>query len=141
MGVDRYNHEGYLDPTAYEAMKNMNDEMKSDKRKVVFICSPFAGDIEGNKRRARRYGRFAITKDTVPFIPHLLYPQLLDEHDTEERDLGIGLGLRMLSLCSEMWVFGDRISSGMAVEIKKAKALKIPIKYYTIQCRSRKEVE
>lgn len=141
MGVNLYNSEGYLDPTAYEAMKNVEEEMKLEKRKVVFICSPFAGDIELNTDRARRYGRFAITKNTVPFIPHLLYPQILDERDTEERSLGISMGIRMLSLCQELWVFGDRISHGMAVEIKKAKALKIPIRYFTTHCKPRKEVE
>ena len=141
MGVNLYNSEGYIDPTAYEAMKNVEEEMKLEKRKVVFICSPFAGDIDLNTDRARRYGRFAITKNTVPFIPHLLYPQLLDEHDTEERSLGISMGIRMLSICQELWVFGERISSGMAVEIAKAKNLKIPIKYFTIHCKPRKEVE
>lgn len=141
MRVNKFNSEGYLDPTAYEAIKNIEEDMKMEKRKVVFICSPFAGDIELNTDRARRYGRFAITKNTVPFIPHLLYPQLLDEHDSEERCLGISMGIRLLSLCHELWVFGDRISSGMAVEIKKAKALKIPIKYFTVHCKPRREVE
>lgn len=141
MGVSLYNSEGYLDPTAYEAIKNIEEEMKLEKRKVVFICSPYAGDIELNIDRARRYGRFAITKNTVPFIPHLLYPQLLDEDDLDERNLGISMGIRILSLCNEMWVFGDRISSGMAKEIAKAKSLKIPIKYFTNHCKPRKEVE
>lgn len=141
MGVNLYNSEGYLDPTAYEAIKNIEEEIKLEKKKIVFICSPFAGDIELNTERARRYGRFAITKNTVPFIPHLLYPQLLDEDDLDERNLGISMGLRILSLCNELWVFGDRISSGMAAEIAKAKSLKIPIKYFTAHCKPRKEVE
>ncbi|TCT14597.1 hypothetical protein EDC18_10578 [Natranaerovirga pectinivora] len=141
MGVNLYNSEGYLDPTAYEAIKNIEEEIKLEKKKVVFICSPYAGDIELNTERAKRYGRFAITKNTVPFIPHLLYPQLLDENDMDERNLGISMGIRMLSLCHELWVFGERVSSGMAVEIAKAKALKIPIKNFTIHCKPRKEVE
>ncbi|MBP2028867.1 hypothetical protein J2Z35_002705 [Acetoanaerobium pronyense] len=140
MSLDRYNSERYLDLTAYEAIKNIEEEMKMEKRKVVFICSPYAGDIDLNTGRARRYGRFAITKKTVPFIPHLLYPQLLDENDLDERNLGISMGIRMLGLCHELWVFGDKISSGMAIEIKKAKSLKIPIRYFTTQCKPRKEV-
>lgn len=141
MGVNLYNHEGYLDPTAYEALTNIEKEMKVEKRKLVFICSPFAGDIETNIERAKRYGRFAITKNAVPFIPHLLYPQFLNDDDPEERRLGIDMGIHVLKLCKEIWVFGDRISSGMAVEIKKAKSLGIPIKYFTTHCKARKGVE
>lgn len=141
MGINLYNSEGYLDPTAYEAMKNMEEAAKLEKRKIVFICSPFAGDIELNIERARRYGRFAISKNTVPFIPHLLYPQLLDERDHEERNLGISMGIRMLSLCQELWVFGERISSGMAVEIAKGKSLGLPIKHFTTHCKPGKGVE
>ncbi|WP_353892921.1 DUF4406 domain-containing protein [Proteinivorax hydrogeniformans] len=142
MGVNLYNSEGYLDPTVYEALTNIEKEKKAKKRrKVVFICSPFAGDIEGNTLRAKRYGRFAVIQNAVPIIPHLMYPQFLKENDPKERQLGIGMGLVLLGKCHELWVFGDRISSGMTVEIKKAKDLKIPIRYFTVQCKQRKEVE
>lgn len=136
MGINSYNHEGYLNLTVYEALKNIEKH-----RKLVFICSPFAGDIEGNTERARRYGRFAVTKNAVPFIPHLLFPQFLNEDDPEERRLGIDMGMHVLKLCKEIWVFGNRISSGMAVEINKAKSLGIPIKYFTVDCRQVKEVK
>ena len=131
MGISLYNHERYLDPTAHEALTNIE---KEEKRKIVFICSPFAGDIEGNIMRARRYGRFAVSEQVVPIIPHLMYPQLLDEHDPKERQLGIDMGLVLLSKCHEIWVFGDRISSGMAVEIKHAKRSGIIIRHFNDVC-------
>lgn len=137
MGVNKFNAEGYYDPTAFEALTNIERE----KKKIVFICSPFAGDIEGNTARARRYGRFAVTKDKVPIVPHLMYPQFLYEDDPEERRLGIDMGLVLLSKCQELWVFDGRVSSGMAVEIAKAKSLGIPIKYFTTHCKPRKGVE
>ena len=133
MGVSVYNKERYVDPTAYEAITNIEKEMKVKKR-IVFICSPFAGDIEGNIMRARRYGRFAVSEQVVPIIPHLMYPQLLDEHDPKERQLGVDMGLVLLSKCHEIWVFGDKISKGMTVEIKHAKMWNIPIKYFTTAC-------
>ena len=37
------------------------------------------------------------------------------------------LGLQMLKRCKEVWVFGDRISEGMANEIQIAEKRKIPI--------------
>ena len=104
-------------------------------RKIVFICSPFAGDVAGNIDRARRYGRFAVTKNTIPVIPHLMYPQFLCEDDPAERQLGIEMGLALLAICQELWVFGGRVTSGMAVEIEKAKAIGIPIKYFTVDCK------
>ncbi|KAB2953736.1 DUF4406 domain-containing protein [Heliorestis acidaminivorans] len=129
-----YNSEGYKDPTAFEALNNVEREQK---RKVVFICSPFAGDIEGNTERAKRYGRFAVTKRVVPIIPHLMYPQFLFEDDPNERQLGIEMGMVLLSKCHELWVFGRHISSGMAVEIEEAKRQNIPIRYFTSSCKPR----
>jgi hypothetical protein len=138
MSVNKFNAEGYHDPTVYEALTNMEKEEKLRKRKkIVFICSPFAGDIEGNTRRAKRYGRFAVTEKVVPIIPHLMYPQFLEEDDPEERQLGIDMGLTLLGKCQELWVFGNRISSGMGVEISKAKRWNIPIRYFSTECVER----
>ena len=130
MSVNLYNSEGYLDPTAYEAIKNIEKE-----KKVVFICSPFKDDIEVNTARAKRYGRFAVTKKVVPIIPHLMYPRFLNEDSPDERAMGLEMGLVLLSNCHEIWVFGNRISRGMEIEIEKAKEINIPIRYYDIHCR------
>lgn len=130
MSVNLYNSEGYLDPTAYEAIKNIEKE-----KKVVFICSPFKDDIEVNTARAKRYGRFAVTNKVVPIIPHLMYPRFLNEDSPDERAMGLEMGLVLLSNCHEIWVFGNRISRGMEIEIEKAKEIKIPIRYYDIHCR------
>ena len=111
------------------------------RRKIIFICSPYAGDIDINTQRARRYGRFAILKNAIPFIPHLLYPQLLDDNDEGERALGISMGIEVLSVCDEVWVFGDRISKGMEAEIRAAKRLGIPVRYFTDRCEERRGVE
>jgi hypothetical protein len=132
MGVSLYNQEGYLDPTAHEALNNIERERR---KKIVFICSPFAGDLELNTIRARRYGRFAVTKNVVPIIPHLMYTQFLEENDPEERKLGMEMGLILLSKCQELWVFGRELSTGMAAEVRRAKKWNIPIRYFTTECR------
>ncbi|WP_350342364.1 DUF4406 domain-containing protein [Proteinivorax tanatarense] len=134
MGINIYNKEGYIDPTAHEALSNVDRENMVNK-KIVFICSPYAGDIEGNTERAKRYGRFAVSKKRIPIIPHLMYPQFLYEDDPGQRKLGIEMGLVLLTKCWEVWVFGDQISEGMAVEIDKAKKHNIPIRYFTIACQ------
>lgn len=131
-----YNKEGYLDTTAYTAIKNIEDE-----KKIVFICSPYNGDIEINTLRAKRYGRYAMNKQAAPIIPHLMYTQFLNENNYEERTLGLNMGLVLLSICQELWVFGSRISRGMEIEIEEAKNRNIPIKYYDIHCKPVKKGE
>ena len=57
-----------------------------------------------------------------------------DDNAELERRIGLILGLQMLKRCKEMWVFGDRISKGMANEIKIAEKHKIPVRYFTSEC-------
>ncbi len=103
--------------------------------KLIFICSPYSGDIERNTLRARAYCRFAYSKGTVPFAPHLHNTQFLDETMQEERQAGIVLGLYVLSHCDELWCFGRKTTEGMKVELEAASKLGIPIKYFTDMCQ------
>ena len=133
--MDRFNAEHYPDPTAAEALAAIAREEKAKARKpCVFICSPFAGDTAGNTMRAIRYMRFAVMKGAIPFAPHLLYPQVLDEHESDDRELGLFFGMVWLGKCDEMWVFGRHISSGMEREIAKAKKRGIPIRRFSDVC-------
>lgn len=77
------------------------------------------------------YSRFAVKRGCVPVTPHLLFPQFLNDNDKSERELGLVMGKILLTKCKEVWVFGDRISSGMSQEIKKAKWRGMPIRYFT----------
>ena len=124
-----HNKEHYPDPTAYKALKNIDKP-----KQLVFICSPYQGDINTNTIRVKRYARFAVAEKVVPVIPHLMYPRFLDEDDPGERALGLEMGLVLLEKCKALWVFGDVISAGMIAEIEKAKEIKIPIRYFDIQC-------
>lgn len=52
MGVSKYNSEGYYDPTAYEALAKITQEEKAARyRPLVYICSPYSGDTEGNTEK------------------------------------------------------------------------------------------
>lgn len=134
MGISKYNKEGYLDLTPYKAMQSI--EKKNKPRfafhPMVYICSPFAGDVEANVENARKYSRFAVERGYLPITPHLLYPQFLDDNSERERDLGLFFGLVLLDRCAEVWVFGDCISAGMKAEIERAEARGQIIRYYTI---------
>lgn len=135
MSANLYNSEGYYDPTAYEALSHIEREAKKTAYKpLVFICSPYAGNIERNTERAREYSRFAVSKNCIPIAPHLLFPQFMEEDDPAQRSLGIFFGLVLQSKCKEVWVFGQTISKGMSVEIAKAKERKLPVRYFTDRC-------
>ena len=45
------------------------------------------------------------------------------------------MGLVLLTKCSELWVFGERISAGMQREIKKAQKRGIQIRYFNEECQ------
>jgi len=47
--------------------------------KLVYIASPYAGDIEYNVRRAIEYCRHAADRGVIPLAPHLLLPRFLCE--------------------------------------------------------------
>lgn len=133
MNANNFNSERYKDQTAGEAISNILRKEKKI-RKQIYICSPFAGDTEQNTANARRYCKFAVYKGFKPVAPHIYYTQFLDDMQPTDRKLGITFGLSDLRYCKEIWIFGDKISAGMALEIVKAKQRKIPIRYFTEQC-------
>lgn len=132
MYISKYNAEGYLDLTAYEAIKNIEREVKKKAlfRPLVYICSPFAGDVESNIIKAKRYCRFAVDNDYIPIAPHLLFPQFMNDDDKSERDLGLFFGMVLMAKCSEVWCFGSYISPGMVIELEKAKRRRTSIRYF-----------
>lgn len=94
--------------------------------KKIYVASPYAGDIEKNTEFAKDACRFALEQGHAFFCPHLLYPNVLDEHNPNERQLGLDMGIAMLESCDELWCFGDCISHGMMMEISEAEKLNIP---------------
>lgn len=105
--------------------------------KLIYVCSPYRGNVEHNTARARRYCRFVYTEGAVPLAPHLLNTQFLDENLPEEREAGLKLGLQLLEHCDELWLFGDRLSEGMEAELTEAHRMKMKIKYFTDKCQER----
>ena len=83
------------------------------------------------KRKARKYCRFALEQHTIPFAPHLLFPQFMDDNNPEERQTAMFMNMVMLGKCEQLWVFGENYSNGMKEEIRKAKERKKKIRYFT----------
>ena len=131
------NSEGYADLTAGAAMSRMMKEYRQQQRKYyayknrrkIYVASKYAGDVEKNVKNAIGYCRRVIEQGHMPLASHLLYPQMLDDTNPEERKIGQMFGMALLGICDEVWVFGE-ISSGMAEEIREAKTMKKTLRYF-----------
>ena len=130
--ANKYNAEGYYSPTEYEAFTSIEKEEKATNfRPIVYICSPYSGNVNHNIEMARKYSRFAVDKHYLPISPHLLFTQFMDDTIPEERETAIFMNFVLMSKCVEMWVFGDIISAGMQAEINRAKRKNMKIRYFT----------
>lgn len=133
MGVSRYNSEGYPDPTTYGALSNIENELRTARayRPIVYVCSPFSGNVEENTANAKKYSRFAVECGYIPIAPHLLFSQFLNDDDPLEREMGLHFGNVLMSHCAEVWVFGETISTGMDAEIRRAKRKNYRLRYFS----------
>ena len=99
---------------------------KRPDRPLIFVCSPYRGDMETNTQNARQYCRLVMEQGGIPFAPHLLFTQFLDGNKAAERRQGLWMGREMLKLCDELWAFGEP-TEGMRMEIAQAECLGIPV--------------
>ncbi len=78
MGINKFNCEGYYDPTAYEALTRIENEARKLRsfRPVVYICSPLSGDLEGNQEKARATAASPWTPGISPSRPICTFPGL-----------------------------------------------------------------
>lgn len=131
-----YNAEGYFSPTEYEAMTRIEKVERAAARTaafrpIVYICSPYSGDIERNTENARRYSRFAVDQHCLPITPHIYFTQFMNDTIPDEHETALFMNLVLMSKCAELWVFGDVISKGMKAEIDRAKRKHMKIRYFT----------
>lgn len=136
MSIDKFNHEGYSDPTTYEPLTNIHrEEMAADKKAaylpLIYVCSPYAGDIENNVKNAKTYSRYAVKENAILITSHLLYQQFMNDGNEAEREMAMHFNYVLLDKCTEVWVFGGVISRGMAFEIGVAKKRRMKIRWFT----------
>lgn len=81
---------------------------------TVAIESPFAGDVERNKKYLARCVADCLKRGESPYASHAFFTQFLDDNVLEERNLGIQAGFAW-SLQADCFVFycDYGISSGM----------------------------
>lgn len=131
-------HDAFMN-AANKAQINHNDMVLSVDNinlhekdyKVVYVAHPIAGDVEGNLLKIeavvseinRNY------TNVVPLVPYYADCKVLDDKDPVDRSRGIrnSYVLFYRRFIDELWLYGDRISSGMWDEIKICRELGIRI--------------
>ena len=85
--------------------------------KLIYVCAPYSGAVEKNVNRAKEYARriLEFEPDATPIVPHLMFEDIFDED--KQRAEVMEACKAVLSRCDELWVFGLRISQGMAEEV------------------------
>lgn len=106
--------------------------------KRVIIESPFAPVIAGgDPRRNIEYAKAclldSLKRGEAPFASHLLYPQVLDDANPEQRKLGMEAGFAWMQVAEASCVYTDLgISGGMAKGVGIAEHYGIPVEYRTL---------
>ena len=99
--------------------------------KIIYIAHPISGDIAGNLEKIRLIVRKInlCYNDVVPMAPYWLDCHALDDKIPEERERGIKNDIAVLEsgLIQEVWLYGNRISTGMQHEIDLAVRLGIRV--------------
>lgn len=135
MNVDRCVICGEIIPEGQQVCSCCIKKFDTPKRNdpLVFICSPYRGktpdEVNLNTARAERHCRLAYILGYIPFAPHLYFTRFLADNSETERMDGMAMGKVIMLQCSEVWVFGDKITDGMKSEIAYAEAHSIPVKY------------
>lgn len=101
---------------------------------MTYICSPLSAptraEMLANAAKAMTYMSKAESEFGGRAVaPHAYLPYLLDDRIPEERELALDFGRKLLALCSQVAVYGPRISEGMKAEIQLAEDLGLPIYY------------
>lgn len=101
--------------------------------RTVVIESPLAGNVERNTAYARLAMLDCLRRGEAPFASHLLYTQVLDDLDADDRKLGMRAGLYLGDRLEAVVVYTDLgISKGMEAGIARAQKRGAPLEYRTI---------
>ena len=102
------------------------------EKETAYICTPLrAEDADQyliNLYAARAYMFYA--KEEMGYLaraPHAYLPMLLCDEDTDERNLALRFGLKLMEKSKLILVCGNKLSEGMKGEIVQAAALRKPI--------------
>ena len=91
---------------------------------VCFVSYPFSRDRETNEGLVVRIARRLALEGYLPIAPQIYLPRFVREDS--ERELGLGLCLRLVSLADDLRVYGSP-TEGMLREIAEARRMGLPV--------------
>lgn len=87
----------------------------------VTVESPLAGDFRRNVRYAQLCMLDSLKRGEAPYASHLLYPQVYDDLDEDQRRVGMAAGLEWLRMAELVALYIDLgVSRGMTAAAHEA---------------------
>lgn len=108
----------------------LSDDTPTPVRGTPRVCveSPLRGDVARNRLYAECCMFDSLVRDEAPFLGHLLYPHVLDDAQSYDRERGINAHLAWLRRSDVVAVYLDLgLSGGMAEAVELARSLHIPV--------------
>jgi hypothetical protein len=107
-------------------------------KKLVYIAHPISGDVKGNIDKVLNICReihLNSGSKIIPYAPYIAALLYLKDEVKEERELGFEANKKLFEKggFDELWLCGDRVSSGMKEEIEWCLKLDIPVVSYSPQ--------
>lgn len=101
-------------------------------KRICYIAHPISGDVAANLADLRRIVRKINLEypDVIPFCPYYVDIVSLDDSVPAERERGIQNDTELIQrgFIDEIWLTGDKISTGMKNEQEMAVIFGIPVK-------------
>ncbi len=91
--------------------------------KLIYLCHPVSGDVQGNLARAKLWLKYATEHFTyfcgepvAVIAPWITDCEIWDDSNPEERAAGLARCRAVLERCDAVCLVGGRISDGMRME-------------------------
>lgn len=98
---------------------------------IIYIAHPIGGNVEVNMVLVQDIvdQMFSDRPEIYPIAPYLYALRRLDDSKPDDRLRGIGINKLYFDrrFIDEVWLFGNRVSSGMWQEVQWARKLGIPV--------------
>ena len=76
-----------------------------------------------------------VSPNTQTSVHLVISTVFMDDGDSRDHNTATFMNTVLMTKCTEVWVFGDTISNGMAAEIKRAEATQKPVRYFSTKCK------
>ena len=86
--------------------------------------------MEKNIEFARQMAREVFCAGEIPVCPHLMFPPIADPGNPGEDQAAREMGLRLITLCQRVNVYGNMRTPGMLEEIGLAEKLGVPVRFF-----------